>query len=56
MEVKSLRKDAEQGIKPKKIDIRALWAQYGGDIFFSLLLGNLRILTSINACLESLEL
>lgn len=56
MEVRSLKNDAENGIKPKRIDIKALWALYGDTIFLSLLLGNLRILTAINDYLGSLEL
>ncbi len=56
MEVRALKRAAESGIKPKRIDIRALWAQYGDDIFFALLLGNLRVLSSIREVLESLEL
>ncbi len=56
MEARALKQAAESGIKPKRIDIRALWAQYGDDIFFALLSGNLRVLSAIREVLESLEL
>ena len=47
MEVSYLKEAAESGITPKRIDIKTLWAQYGDDILFALLLGNPRVLTAI---------
>ena len=56
MEARSLINAAESGIKPKRIDHKAIWASYGDNIIFSLLKGNLRVLSSIRDSLEKLEL
>ena len=56
MEVRYLKVAAESGLKPKRVDIKALWSQYGDDIIFALLHGNLRVLTAVRDVLEGLEL
>jgi len=43
-------------MKPKQIDIKALWAKYGDDILLAHLKGNLRVLTTLRETIESLEL
>ena len=43
-------------MKPKQIDIKALWAKYGDGILLAYLRGNLRVLTAIKDNIESQEL
>ena len=56
MQARQLIHCADTGIKPKKIDLKALWASYGDDILLAHLQGNLRVLTAIKDYIEGLEL
>ena len=55
MEARSLINAADNGIKPKRVDYKAIWASYGDNILFSLLKGNLRVISSIRDFLEKRE-
>ena len=47
MEARHLKELADRGVKPKRIDIKTLWAQYEDQILLGVLEGNLRLMPAI---------
>lgn len=55
MEARALITASEEGVLPKKIDTKALFAVFGNDTFFSVLKDHLRLFEVIRSKLATIE-